>query len=425
MTDTPQPPRRSSHDLACTPVIRGYMKQWFARLHERVADGEPYVIAPARTPHEIMEAFDIPYVSNEWWSGIVAAQRRSGDYFNLLEERGYHSDLARYSALSFADALQQDDPERPWGGLPKPAFILYPGAEADIARVEAQAEAWDVPAISGGVVPPPARIPHRWWDVSRWMWEDLYDTARIDCMVDSYRDIIAACEKLTGKRFDPDRLREIMERVARQESYFEDARTVMRKAPKVPVSLAEEMGNVMTIQWLRGSEWALEAAKSYRDEVVDRAAKGIAICPEERVRLSWNSVGLWQKTSFYRAFEKSHGAVFLRSMYMSIACDGYPRYGLGDPLRALASRYAAIVNEIAVPPASTEWEIHEAREFRVNGVVTLPNRDHLRFPETALEGAGIPTLVIPVDAVDGRSWDEEKINAMVGEFIETRALRHV
>lgn len=396
------------------------MKDWFAQLQARVADGEPYVIAPARSPHEILESFDIPYVSNEWWSGIVASRRKSGDYFDLLERAGFHSDLPRYSALTLADALQQDAPDRPWGGLPKPAFLLYPGTAADIPRVEALAEAYGVPAYPAGIVPDPSRVHHHWWDVSRWMWEDLYDSARIDCMVDSYRDIIAACERLTGRRFDLDRLREIMERVAKQEAVFEEARHVMRTAPKAPVSMPEELGNVMSIQWQRGTPWALDAARMYRDEVVARAEKGIAICPDERVRLGWNGVGLWQQTGFYRSFEASHGAVFVRSIYLSIACDGYPRYGNGDPLRALASRYAGMVTEIAVPPASTEWEKHEAREYRIDGIVMLPNRDHLAFPQNALEDAGIPTLVIPVDAVDARSWDAERINDMVGQFIESR-----
>ncbi len=405
--------------LACTAAIRGDMKTWFADLRARVADGAPFVLAPARSPHEILEAFDIAYVSNEWWSGQVAARRQSGRAFDLLESLGYHAGLPRYSALSLATALDTTNPSPPMGGLPKPAFILYPGGK-EAPRAEAVAEAFGCPAYSGGIVPDPARVQPHWWDTSRWMWEDAYDTARIDCIVGSYREIIAACERVTGRRFDIDRLREIMARVAEQEACFEAAREAQRNAPRLPVSLAEEMGDVMTIQWRRGTEWALAAAQTFRDELLARAQAGLAVCETEQMRLGWSGVGLWQNVGYYRAFERSHGAVFVRSMYTSVAADCYPRYGLRDPLRALAARYAGIVTEIAMPPASHSWELHDLRAYHADGVVMLPNRDHLLLTQMALEDAGVPTLVLPVDAVDGRSWDDSALMALTAEWLETR-----
>ena len=84
-------PAKVAQEMASTPIIRRYQKEWFANLRKRVVEnGEPYVLAPAVSPHEIFESFDIPYVSNEWWSGLVAARRQSAEYFNILERHGYH-----------------------------------------------------------------------------------------------------------------------------------------------------------------------------------------------------------------------------------------------------------------------------------------------------------------------------------------------
>jgi hypothetical protein len=212
-----------------------------------------------------------------------------------------------------------------------------------------------------------------------------------------------------------------MDRANAQEDCFGDAREVMKTAAKVPVSLSEELGNVMTIQWHRGSQWALDAARMYRDEVRQRAADGVAICENERMRLMWGGLGLWQNVGFYRAYEQSHGAVFLRSIYMSIAIDGYTRYGTRDPLRALAARYAGISTELTVPPALPGWSVAEAKAHKINGAVILPD-DH-RFTERALENAGIPVMVIPVDPVDGRTWDEDRISDMMGRFLEDRVAK--
>ena len=52
--------------------------------------------------------------------------------------------------------------------------------------------------------------------------------------------------------------------------------------------------------------------------------------------------GLWQNLEFFTEFEEKYGAVFVRSNYLSIASDGYLRYGTRDALRCLASRYTAI-----------------------------------------------------------------------------------
>jgi hypothetical protein len=408
--------------MDCTPVIRRYQKEWFNNLRRRVIEGgEPYVIAPAVSAHEILESFDMPYVCSEWWSGLTAARRQSADYLDLLEEHGYHDGLPRYGALVLATALDGDNPRRPWGGLPKPAFVMYQGQNGPTARWENVAEAFGVPAIIANLTPDSSRLHHHWWDVSKWMWEDLYGTERIDCIVEGYRQIIAQCERVSGKRFDIDKLREVMNRANAQEDAFGEARQVMRKAPKVPVNLAEELGNVMTIQWHRGSQWALDAARMYRDEVIDRAARGVAVCPDERIRLAWGGLGLWQNVQFYRAFEASHQAVFVRSIYMSIAIDGYTRYGTRDPLRALAARYAGISMEIVSPPANVEWAVHELKEYRADGAVILP--DDTKFMPMALERAGIPTMVIPVDPVDGRTWNEEKLIGMVSRFIEERVAK--
>ncbi len=413
-------PAKVQQEMNCTPKIRMHQKYWFRDLRQRVTEGgEPYVLAPAVSPHEIFESFDLPYVCNEWWSGLTAARRQSAEYFNILERRGYHDTLPRYGALALATALgQENEITPPWGGLPKPAFVLYQGQAPNTARWENVAEAFGCPALLTSTVSDPRRVHHKWWEVSKWMWEELYETARIDSIVEGYREIIAMCEKVTGRKFDIDKLREVMDRANRQEDYFQEARKVMQTAPKAPVSLSEELGNVMTIQWHRGTQWAVDAAKEYAEEVKARADAGVAVCPDERIRLMWGWLGLWQNVGFYRAYEESHGAVFVRSIYMSIAIDGYTRYGTRDPLRALAARYAGIGTELATTPADTCWAVQEAHDYRCNGAVILPSE--AKFMEKALEGAGIPTMVIPVDPVDGRTWDEDRVQDMMHEFLEKR-----
>jgi benzoyl-CoA reductase subunit B len=264
------------------------------------------------------------------------------------------------------------------------------------------------------------RLYPNWWELSRWQWEDLDETFRIDVVVEQFKELIAVAEQVAGKKLDYDRLREIVDRVNEQELYFDEVRTIIATAPKAPARLGEVMSQVMGIQWHRGTEWALQQARTFRDEIKQRADSGQWVCPNERYRLMYIGAGLWQNLDFFTEFEDSHGAVFVRSNYLSIASDGYLRFGTRDPLRCLASRYVAISLQMHYPPWSHAWALWDSKRHRVSGGLQLGAFWGERLITRELERNGIPMLHFPVDAVDANTWDDEKMRRLVAEFIETR-----
>jgi 2-hydroxyglutaryl-CoA dehydratase, D-component len=395
--------------MPSTAEIAAHQREWFARLRERVSAGEPYVLAEALAPHEIFEAFDLPYVTNEWWSGIVASQRRSGFYFNALEKLGFHEKLERYSALSLGSALVPDD-DPPWGGLPKPTLAVYTAVNPNhLTRWERTAEAFGIPGFGISVPQTGRPLPAHWWEVSQHGWEALCPAWQLDYVTSTYWRLIAWIEERIGRPFDRQRFCDVMERANLQQRIFKEIRDAMIAVPKSPVSLQEMLRNVMTIQWHRGSEWAIEAAEKLRRDVLQRIASAEWACPNERYRLAWVGGGLWQNTQFYRMFEQDYGATFVQSMYMSIAIDGYPRYG-ADPVRALASRYCAF------GLGSPEWTVHDAKLHRVDGAVTVAGGAS-GLLRRYLQRADIPLLSIDVDLVDARTWDETAVKAQVEAFL--------
>ena len=198
-----------------------------------------------------------------------------------------------------------------------------------------------------------------------------------------------------------------------QEEVFDAVRRLIATAPECPVRMTEQISNVMATQWVRGSEWALAHARAFHDEVKQRVDAGVAACPGERARLMWVGAGLWHDTGFYTAFESSHRAVFVWSMYLAFGPDGYIRYGLDDPMAALASRTASFNEYLHNPPWAAEWIVHQAREHRIDGALVLrprsmkPAGTGRLFIERALEDAGIPVLPIEADVVDARAWDAD------------------
>ena len=252
--------------------------------------------------------------------------------------------------------------------------------------------------------------------MSRWQWEDLDESPRIDVMLAQIHDLVAASERVTGRKLDLDRLREIVDRVNQQEAYFDEVRTIIATAEKLPARLGEVMSQTMGIQWHRGTEWALEQARAFRDEIKHRADNEMWVCPNEQYRLMYVGQGLWQNLDFFTQFEERYGAVFVRSNYLSIACDGlhalrHPR----SPARNLASRYVTMSEQMHMPRHRRRpGRSTSATRHRVDGGLSIEGWWGGRMVNRQLEEAGCPILDFPVDPVDGRNtWDDAKMKALV------------
>src|SRR5206468_2729614 len=133
--------------------------------------------------------------------------------------------------------------------------------------------------------------------------------------------------------------------------------------------------------------------------------------------------GLWSDMGFYQKWEESHGAVFIWSMYLAIAADGYIRnFDRGrDPMRALAARFITMGDELRMPTWAGPWYVHEAQTHSVDGAVAL--RDADPFVVRALREAGIPVLELPVDNFAREGEDASAIEATIRAFIEGPAAK--
>ncbi len=117
-------------------------------------------------------------------------------------------------------------------------------------------------------------------------------------MVAEFEDLIARLEALTGRNFDREAFSDYMAAIDRQEKIFEQASEMIAAAPRCPIRINDQIPNVMIPQWHRGSDWALDHARRFRDELGARIADGEAVVADERIRMMWIGAGLWFDTSF-------------------------------------------------------------------------------------------------------------------------------
>jgi hypothetical protein len=412
---------RGVRRLESTSEALAHQRRWFAELHPRVAVGSPLVVADADTPHEIFRSLDTPYVVNQWWASICAAKQRGPRYLDLLRRRGYPDDHDQYSAISLGSALETDPASAPWGGLPPVSlFVTQTSDDAHQAIAEAWTRELGVPAFVFEKAADTA-LPERWWDRVAHEWEAVVGSARLDLMTAELHELIAVVEKQAGRSFVEERLGEILALANEQAEWNRKTRDLVARTSPAPLDIVDSIPAVMIPQWHRGTEWARDAARRLHDEVAAAVARGDAACPDERLRLMWIGRGLWFNLGFYQHFQERYGAVFVWSMYLAIAADGYARYG-GTPLRALAARFAAFTDFLGLPGWADQWYLKEARLHGVDGVVHLvaPEARSSWFTTRALEDAGIPVLEIDANNADARTWDEAAFVQELERFIEAR-----
>jgi benzoyl-CoA reductase/2-hydroxyglutaryl-CoA dehydratase subunit BcrC/BadD/HgdB len=409
-----------------------YNRQWFQALRGRVAAGEPLAYVNADiVPTEIFKAMDIPAVVNQWWGAVVAAKQKSPECLLRLQSQGFRPGLCNYCSLGYAAMLETDQTRAPWGGLPTPTVAVTGDVCNSALKIfELWAQRFKIPLfkIESAVIDRPD--VKNWPERHRRDWDEMLGTAAIDLLADQYRELIRFLERETGRRFDEERFRLIMALSNEQEEYYFRTRELINKSRPAPLNIADQMPATMIPQWHRGEVWARDRAKLFYEETKRKVEAGEGAVSDERVRLMWIGTGLWYNLDFYQYFELQYGAVFIWSIYLSVAADAYPTYG-EDPLRTLAARLTKINNLLAVPPFNTSWYVQQIKAAGIDGVVSIGRDDEAACQSSfgmqylvhrAIEAAGVPLLKLDVDNADASGWDDPAVRARVSEFIEKRVL---
>lgn len=408
--------RQRGVGLPSSRIGYAYHREWFAETQRRVAMGEPFAIIAAEAPVEILRAMDIPFVTVQWWSSIVSAKRKAPEYLAELRSRGLPDDQDQYFALGLASAFDHDPESAPWGGLPRPTIIIGDPRDDNQHKIY---ELWA--RETGAIYYPFERAiqsggPDAWWELGPRRWHELIDPLLLDLHVEETKELIRVLEGATGRRFDMDRLREVLDLVNETEEWFLKARDLVSTTHPAPIGVSDTFTSVMMPQWHRGTPWGRDAAKMFHDEIANRIASGGMACPNEQIRLAWLGQGLWFNVDFYESFMADYGAVFVWSMYLGYAADAYLRYGDTDPIRTLSSRYTVFTQYMSMEPWPSGWFVKEAQLAGIDGAIVLGQA--WPFLDDAFARARIPLLRLDVHQVDNRRWSEEQVMAEMRRFIE-------
>ena len=122
----------------------------------------------------------------------------------------------------------------------------------------------------------------------------------IRCVAEQIAELIEFAEKsVPGIKYNEDKLIETLEMEDQCHKYMQDTYELRKKVP-CPISSQDSFRLMITILPSRYPNPArnVEYFKMYRDELLERADKGIGGVPEEKLRIAWLCTGPYGRATF-------------------------------------------------------------------------------------------------------------------------------
>ncbi|MGB8346373.1 MAG: 2-hydroxyacyl-CoA dehydratase family protein [Ktedonobacteraceae bacterium] len=400
------------------------VNQWLANLNTARERGRfvAYIFVMGNAI-EILRAFDFEMVFPEINSLQSGVRKVSGDFIAKAEDYGFSADVCSYVKADVG--LMLSNMQHPSGTtMPEPDLAIASSlcnvyikwAEIWERRFGTPAFVLDIPGKRFAAWKSPAGSPQHKAD-SRWV-------------EGQFRDLIAHCERITGKKFDIDRLAEVEENVNEMVRLWIDILAFNQHRPAPYNSMLDGLTYMGVLNAWRGTREGVEYMRLLHDEISGKVARGEGRVANERFRLMFSGTPCYVNMRRMIELFEVHGGVFAASDYLTYAAGGLDSAGLfydtSRPLESLAE-VTTLASQIGL---SNHFFSHhqlaqQVKEFAADGLVyhgikscrtvatsMADNREYIN------SRYGIPTLYIESDLIDPRYWSDAQLKNRIDAFFE-------
>ena len=243
----------------------------------------------------------------------------------------------------------------------------------------------------------------------------------IEALIRQYHEMIPTLEEISGRKFDPDRLREAVASSYRCTQLWKEVLRLAQNKPS-PLTFFDATIQMGPAVVLRGDPRAEDYYKLLIAELEERIANDDAAVPGERHRFYWEGMPIWGKIRDHAQTFSAQNACVVASTY----CNSWIFDPLGDddPFEGMARAYA----EIFIARSEDFKEDYLARmveDYGIDGIIyhdakTCPNNSNNRYglSERVSERLGVPHVVINGDLNDLRMYSEEQTRTQFEALIE-------
>jgi benzoyl-CoA reductase/2-hydroxyglutaryl-CoA dehydratase subunit BcrC/BadD/HgdB len=400
------PQEKEKNRLRSSQKMKELMTRYY--MGAKMAEGSDKKIAwiTSGGPVEPLIAADIIPVYPENHGAMLGASRMSVELCEVAEGMGYSRDLCSYARGDIASALTKKSPIP--GGLPKPDFLLACNniCGTVLKWYQALSRIFNVPLF---LLDTPFTHHHV-------VPESLLYVRR------QFEELIGFIESMTGKKFDRDRLAEVLRLSGQSALLWKEVLGLCAHRPS-PMSCFDGFINMAPIVTLRGTKEVVDFYRDMKVELQERIDRGISAVPQERFRLLWDNIPIWYKMRELSDLFASYGACLVADTYTSAWV--FEGIETRDPLEGLTRAYTQVYLNISID-LMIEKVLGLMKRFAVDGLIIHSNRSCKPYSlgqydirRIILEKTGTPSLVLEADMTDARVYSDAQVKTRVEAFMET------
>lgn len=379
----------------------------FHYLSGRFADGAvPVAWVTSGFPVEPLRALGFHTVYPENHAAVCSVKRMVPELSAAVERLGYSRDLCGYARADLGCAVTGTTPV---GRLPKPDLlccctnicqtVLY-WFRALANRFRVPLALVDAPYVYGEAQP-----------------------RHLEYFAGQLRDLAETAERIAGRVTDRAALADAV-RLSREGSLLWAECLAAGRARPSPWTGFDAFFHMAPIVALRGTKECNGYFRMLRDELNDRASRGVGGIVTERFRLLWDNLPVWYRLRPLSALLAENGFNIVCSTYASAWAEAGAVIDPSDPEGSMARAYLNVLLNRDLPYRLSFMK-RLCADFGASGAILHSDRSckpysigQVDLQRRLVSEAGVRTLLLEADHADPRSWSEEQAAHRLAAFME-------
>lgn len=369
------------------------------------AEGRPVVWATSISPQELLETMDLTVVYPENHAAAIGARKGSMEFISYSEGKGYSSDLCSYARVNMGYVDLKDAEAQ---NIPQPDLILCCNniCNTVIKWYENIAKELHIPMIL--------------FDTP-YSYEYQISEESIQYMRRQFDYAIRQLEELTKKRFDYDRLSEVME-VSNSTCRWWKKSTELAMHKPSPLSGFDMFNYMAMVVCMRGNKDGETLFRLWYEELEERMKQNLGPWnnAEEKYRIMWDGIACWPHLATTFKTLKKYGVNMVASTYPDSWNIRYEKNDLDALVRAYASHYAN--RSIAY---SVDNIAKIAEDYSLDGIIFHSNRScklmdfkQYEIQRQVQKRTGVPAVFFDGDQTDPRVFSDAQYETRIQALVE-------
>ena len=397
--------------IRSTGKMREVMASYFQELDEASRTGSAKIAwCTSVGPAELLRSFGFLVYFPENHGAVLGSSRMAADLIPAANAAGYSPDICSYLTSDVGSFINKRTPlTDAFGmeGVPRPDVLVYNTNQCRDVKD------WF------GFYEREFKVPMAGIDTMRGIGE--ITTAHLSGLQEQHRALIPVLERVSGRKFDADRLRETVAASYRCTELWKKVLRLAEHRPS-PITFFDGTIHMGPAVVLRGDPRAEEYYKVLIEELEGRAAEGEGAIDGEAHRFYWEGMPVWGKLRGHAELFAAEKVCVVASTY----CNSwiFEALAAADPFEGMALAYTQlfIVRDEGYKERYLEGMISD---YGIDGIIfhdakTCPNNSNNRYglPERLRERLGVPYVVINGDLNDLRLYSEEQTRTQFEALVE-------